>query len=100
MKALHEVLVGPHMTEKTSEFLVQRTENTLMYVFKVGMTANKFEIKSAIERRFDVKVAEVNTVIVRGKIKRVRNQAGKKSNWKKAYVKLEPGMKIAEFEGV
>jgi large subunit ribosomal protein L23 len=100
MKPLHEVVVGPHLTEKTSQFAVQRTEDTLMYTFKVAIDANKFEIKSAIERRFDVKVAEVNTVIVRGKIKRVRHQAGKRANWKKAYVKLVPGMKIAEFEGV
>ena len=60
----------------------------------------KDEIKAAIEKRFDVKVDSVNTLINRGKIKRVRMVAGKKPNWKKAYITLKAGQKIAEFEGV
>ena len=64
------------------------------------MDASKEDIKGAIEKRFDVKVAKVNTLINRGKIKRVRMVAGKKPNWKKAYITLKAGQKIAEFEGV
>ena len=51
-------------------------------------------------KRFDVKVASVNTLINRGKIVRRRMAAGKKPNWKKAYITLKAGQKIAEFEGV
>ena len=64
------------------------------------MDASKEDIKAAIEKRFEVKVAKVNTLINRGKIKRVRMVAGKKPNWKKAYITLKAGQKIAEFEGV
>lgn len=72
---------------------------SMKYAFKVNRNANKIEIKKAVEERFGVKVADVNTAIVRGKMKRVRTQYGKTANWKKAYVKLVPGDRIAEFEG-
>jgi large subunit ribosomal protein L23 len=63
------------------------------------MDANKFEIKSAVEQRFDVEVVAVNTVVVRGKFKRLRQKAGKRPNWKKAYITLKDGNTISEFEG-
>jgi len=99
MKNLHEVIVAPLLTEKTAAYLMGDEAGAMKYAFKVNRNANKIEIKKAIEERFGVKVADVNTAIVRGKIKRVRYQYGKQANWKKAYVKLVPGDKIAEFEG-
>ena len=100
MKELHEILVAPHVTEESTKNMVNPRNDVHKYVFKVAMKATKDEIKAAIEKRFDVKVDSVNTVITRGKIKRVRMVAGKKPNWKKAYITLKAGQKIAEFEGV
>ena len=100
MKELHEILVAPHVTEETTKNMVNPKSGARKYVFKVALNASKDEVKAAIEKRFDVKVASVNTLINRGKIKRVRMVAGKKPNWKKAYITLKAGQKIAEFEGV
>ena len=58
------------------------------------MTANKIEIKTAIEDIYKVKVAQVNTMIARGKLRRVRYALGKTSDWKKAIVTLREGSKI------
>ena len=99
MKEIHEILVAPHITESSSKNMVDAA-GIYRYVFKVALDANKLEIKDAVEKRFGVKVDNVRTLINRGKIKRVRLVAGKKSNWKKAYIKLQAGQKIAEFEGV
>ena len=100
MSELHEILVAPHITEETMKNMVNKRNDVHKYVFKVAMDASKEDIKAAIEKRFDVKVASVNTLINRGKIKRVRLAYGKKPNWKKAYITLKAGQKIAEFEGV
>ena len=100
MKEIREILVAPHVTEETMKNMVNRRTDVHKYVFKVAMDASKTDIKAAIEKRFEVKVAKVNTLINRGKIKRVRMVAGKKPNWKKAYITLKAGQKIAEFEGV
>ncbi len=99
MKELHKVIVEPYITEKTSSFMMDENIGTLTYAFKVSVSANKYEIKSAIESRFDVEVDRVRTVVVAGKLKRVRQVAGRTAKWKKAYVKLKPGHKISEFEG-
>jgi len=99
MKPIHEILVEPHITENTTKNMVDPRSGAYSYVFKVGLTSNKVEIREAIEKRFGVKVDSVRTLIVRGKVKRVRLVAGKKSNWKKAYITLKPGNKISEFEG-
>ena len=100
MKEIHQILVAPHITEETSKNMVNPRTGVRQYVFKVAKDASKPEIKAAIEKRFEVKVTSVNTLINRGKIKRVRVIAGKKANWKKAYITLQAGHKIAEFEGV
>ncbi|MDY3920861.1 MAG: 50S ribosomal protein L23 [Hallerella porci] len=100
MKELHEILKEPHITESTAKMMINPRTGVRQYVFKVGLSATKQEIKSAIESRFNVKVDSVNTLINRGKMKRVRTAVGKKSNWKKAYITLQAGNKIAEFEGV
>jgi large subunit ribosomal protein L23 len=100
MKELHEILVAPHVTEETMKNMVNPRNDVHKYVFKVAMDASKTDIKAAIEKRFNVKVSAVNTLINRGKIVRKRMAAGKKPNWKKAYITLKAGQKIAEFEGV
>ena len=102
MKELHQILVEPHITEASSKNMVETQKGGVQvyrYVFKVNLDANKNEIRQAIEKRFSVQVDAVRTLITRGKVKRVRLVAGKKSNWKKAYIKLKPGQKISEFEG-
>jgi len=64
------------------------------YLFHVARTANKIEIKKAIEEIYKVKVQAVNTSIVRGKLKRVRQEEGSTTPWKKAVVTLKEGNKI------
>lgn len=99
MRELHQIIVEPHITESTSKMLLDSKTGVHKYVFKVSMTANKIEIRQAVESRFGVKVDSVRTAIFRGKSKRVRVAQGLKANWKKAIVRLQPGHKIAEFEG-
>ena len=93
----HDIIVRPIITEKSMLGAVNK-----VYTFEVAKSANKIEIAKACEAIFGdkIKVAKVNTLINRGKIKRVRMVAGKKPNWKKAYITLKAGQKIAEFEGV
>ena len=70
------------------------------YLFRVDRRASKAQIKGAVEKKFNVKVARVNTLVVRGQIKR-RTQlyrAGRQKNFKKAYITLEAGEKITLFE--
>ena len=64
------------------------------YLFKVQKTANKIEIRKAVEEIYKVKVESVNTSIVPGKLKRVRRELGKTAEWKKALVTLKHGQKI------
>jgi large subunit ribosomal protein L23 len=71
-----------------------RLEGGGCYLFLVAKTATKIDIRNAIEKIYKVKVTDVNSVVVRGKMKRVRTQLGKQPDWKKAYVKLAPGQKI------
>ena len=70
------------------------------YVFKVQPDANKFQIKDAVEKLFNVKVVKITTLNVLGKTKRVRGKPGKAADWKKAIVRLAPGETIKVFEGV
>jgi large subunit ribosomal protein L23 len=64
------------------------------YVFKVAIDASKLEVKRSVEQLFKVKVVNVNTLRVKGKVKRNKNGYSTKSTWKKAYVKLEQGHDI------
>ena len=68
------------------------------YTFEVGETANKLQIKNAVQSLFDVEVQAVRTVIMRGKNKRFGRYYGKRSNWKKAYVRLADGQTLNFFE--
>ena len=69
------------------------------YVFKVIPSANKIEIKKAVEERFNVIVDYVKTLNIRGKVKTTRGVTGRKANWKKAFVSIRKGDTITEFEG-
>ena len=95
MKPLHQIIHKPLITEKANIL----KEAAQIVVFEVARSANKIEIKQAIEKAFDVKVKSVNTILLRGKTKRVGVNIGKRSNWKKAYVTLEDGHNI-DFYGV
>ncbi len=84
------VLRAPHVSEKAT---VVADENGT-FVFKVATDANKLEIKKAVEALFEVKVKSVRTANVKGKSKFFGRVAGKRANWKKAYVSLEEGQDI------
>lgn len=84
---LKDTLVRPLITEKSTGQL--GTDRT--YAFEVGLQANKQDIKRAIEAYYGVRVADVRTMVVRGKTKRFGRFYGKRSNWKKAYVTLVEG---------
>jgi large subunit ribosomal protein L23 len=94
MKATKDILEFPWMTEKSTA--IRTTSN--QYVFKVKTTANKIEIKQAIEARFQVRVEGVNTINVQGKLKRTRGILGRRNAWKKAVVRLVEGDTIKEIE--
>jgi len=90
------IILQPLVTEKGSR--LRETENK--YLFRVARDANKIEIKRAIEEIFNVKVKQVRTMTVRGKVKRLGVFEGKRPNWKKAVVTLEQGHSIDLFEQV
>ena len=77
---------------------LRETQN--QYAFEVLRDANKIEIKQAIEKIFSVKVAEVRTMQVHGKVKRQGRFAGRRNDWKKAIVTLKPDQKIELFEQI
>ncbi|MCA9603172.1 MAG: 50S ribosomal protein L23 [Polyangiales bacterium] len=83
------------LTEKGS--VLRETQNK--YFFEVDPRANKIEIKQAVEKLFKVSVLDVNTLITRGKEKRMGRGYAKKPNWKKAIVTLKSGESIDFFEG-
>lgn len=87
---LLKVLLGPHISEKAAR--VGDAFNQV--VFKVARDASKPEIKSAVELLFEVKVKSVATLNVKGKHKRFGRREGRRKDWKKAYVTLEPGQQI------
>jgi large subunit ribosomal protein L23 len=91
---LTQILVGPHISEKST----MATETGNQIVFKVRSDATKPEIRKAVELMFEVKVQSVSVVRVRGKSKRFGLGRGRRSDWKKAYVRLAPGQDI-DFVG-
>ena len=94
MKDPYSIIKRPLITEKSMSMTAEGK-----YVFEVDKSANKIEITGAIEKLFSVKVLKVNTLTVKGKIKRVRAVPGRTPDWKKAYVTLMPGQRIEIFEG-
>ncbi|MDD4600523.1 50S ribosomal protein L23 [bioreactor metagenome] len=90
-----DVLIRPLITEKTTTLMQDNK-----YTFVVPLTANKVEIRQAVEQIFKVKVLDVNTTRVMGKFKRMGRTQGKRPDYKKAIVKLAAGERIEFFEGV
>ena len=95
MTNLRDVLIRPLITEKSNTGMQDN-----MYTFIVPLNANKVEIRQAVEAVFKVKVLDVNTIRVMGKIKRMGKYSGKRPDVKKAIVKVAPGQRIEFFEGV
>jgi large subunit ribosomal protein L23 len=93
MKNLYDVIRRPLLTEKST--LLKESQQTL--VFEVYCDATKFEIKKAVEALFDTKVADVRVARVHGKVKRQGRHAGRRPDWKKAFVVLKKGEKMVEF---
>ena len=95
MKEIYQIIRKPLVTEKST----QQKEANRQYAFEVDRSANKIEIQSAVERLFKVKVLEVRTCNVLGKVKRLGRRYGKRPDWKKAIVTLKEGDRIDFFEG-
>ncbi len=92
MSVHHSVIRVPSVTEKS---VLAREENK--FVFKVAKSATKIEIKAAVKALFDVDAVSINTLIVKGKVKRQGRFVGKRADWKKAIVKLKDGQTIEQF---
>ena len=90
---LYDVIRRPLVTEKG----VEKKDNERTLCFEVALDANKTQVKAAVEKLFKVKVAEVRTANVDGKLRRHGRFSGYKPDWKKAYVKLKAGEKVPEF---
>jgi large subunit ribosomal protein L23 len=91
----YAVLIRPIITEKSTILAGQDK-----YVFEVDPRANKAQIKEAVQLAFNVRVADVNTMTMKGKPRRFGRRVVNRPNWKKAIVTLVPGDKIELFEGV
>ena len=90
---LTDVIRRPLVTEKTS--ILREDGRTI--VFEVAVAANKVQIKRAIEQLLGSKVDAVRTAMAHGKVKRQGRYAGRRPDWKKAYVTLREGQKLPEF---
>jgi large subunit ribosomal protein L23 len=86
---LYHVVYGPHVTEKAVS-----GSDANIHTFKVAVDASKKEIKNAIQVLFEVEVADVRTVNVKGKQKNFGKRQGKRKDWKKAYVRLAEGQSL------
>ncbi len=95
MKSPFSLIRNPYLTEKV--MFLKEAQNKV--VFKVAPDCNKIEVKKAIEEIFKVKVLNVRTINVKGKTKRLGVHQGKRADWKKAIVMLQPGETIEYFEG-
>ena len=91
----YDIILGPLVTEKST---LGSEHNQV--TFKVSLDASKPEIKKAVESLFEVKVKQVNTIRMKGKVKRFKGHLGKRSNWKKAIVSLVDGETIDMMTGV
>mgnify|MGYP001812728983 FL=1 len=92
----YDIIIRPLITEKTS---IQKEDHDQVS-FEVDRRANRVEIRRAIEKIFNVRVANVRTMQVKGKVKQRGRIVGKRRDWKKAIVNLMPGERIDFFEGV
>ncbi len=93
MRNQYEVIKRPIISEKSTML----AEVANKYVFEVALSANKNEIRDAVQSLFNVKVKEVRTQVVHGKLKRRGQFLAKRQNWKKAIISLGEGQKIDFF---
>ncbi len=91
----YETIIKPIVTEKAT---MASAANAI--VFEAAISANKLEIKEAVENLFNVKVRSVNVLVAKGKRKRFRGRPGKRKDVKKAYVRLEEGYTVDVETGV
>lgn len=91
----YAVLLRPIITEKTTVLT-----GVDKYVFEVDLRANKNQIREAVQVAFNVRVTDVNTMVMKGKPKRFGRKVTNRPDWKKAVVTLVPGDKIELFEGI
>lgn len=94
MRSSYEVIKRPIISEKST--LLAEVGNS--YAFEVNTKANKQEIRDAVQKLFNVKVREVRTMTMHGKVKRVGRFETKRPNWKKALVTVAEGQKIEFFQ--
>jgi large subunit ribosomal protein L23 len=92
---LYQVILAPHVSEKSTRV----AEKNSQIVFRVRRDASKPVIKQAVEKMFNVQVESVTVTNVKGKEKKFGKTPGRRSDWKKAYVRLKPGQDI-NFAGV
>jgi large subunit ribosomal protein L23 len=92
---IYKVLLGPHISEKATIV----AEGSEQVVFRVAKDATKPEIKQAVEELFNVKVAGVNVLNIKGKTKRTMRGMGKRNDVRKAYVRLAEGSEIDFLAG-
>lgn len=90
---IYDVIRRPIVTEKG----VEKKESERTLCFEVAVAANKTEIRQAVETLLKVKVAEVRTVNLEGKLRRRGRFAGYRPDWKKAYVRVKTGQKVPEY---
>ena len=90
----HDIIIRPVITEKSSSLMALNK-----YTFEVHKNANKIQIRKAVEEAFNVKVESVNTINVKGKLRRRGTAKGYTRSWKKAIVALKPDQHIEFFEG-
>lgn len=96
MNGFYDIIIRPLNTEKTNRL----KEAYNQFSFEVDRRANRIEICKAVEKIFNVRVSDVRTMQVKGKVKRRGRIVGKRRDWKKAIVTLKPGERIEFFEGV
>jgi large subunit ribosomal protein L23 len=92
VKSPYEILLRPVITERAN--ILGESPEGAQYVFEVAPKANKVEIGRAVEAIYKVKVKRVNTIKVKGKLKRQGRHQGLTASWKKAFVVLQKGQKI------
>lgn len=87
---VYTTLLSPIISEKSNRI----GEQSNQYVFEVAVSSNKKEVKAAVEKLFEVTVEDVQILNVKGKTKAFKGKQGRRSNWKKAYVRIQQGQLI------
>jgi large subunit ribosomal protein L23 len=94
VRSIYDVIRRPVISEKSAAL----AEVANRHVFEVSMKANKYEVKDAVQRLFNVKVEKVRTCIMHGKVKRAGKGQVRRPNWKKAVVTLSEGQELDFFQ--